>query len=131
MKELYNLNLSENTIKSMYEINPNIKNLTNVDIIKKIELLRKIGCKDNEIRNIISSNSIYLTTQDDDILSLIFTLKKLGFTCINILLDSNPYILNLEPFEIQNYIEKRIKNGETLEHIIDTLESDPYLFNDL
>lgn len=131
MKELYNLNLSENTIKSMYEINPNIKNLTNVDIIKKIELLRKIGCKDNEIRNIISSNSIYLTSQDDDILSLIFTLKKLGFTCINILLDSNPYILNLEPFEIQNYIEKRIKNGETLEHIIDTLESDPYLFNDL
>ena len=65
-----------------------------------------------------------------EILSLIITLKKLGFTCINILLDSNPYILNLEPFEIKNYIDNRIKKGETLEEIVDNLESEPYLFND-
>lgn len=131
MRELYNLDLSENTIKSMLEINPNIKNLTSLDIIKKIELLRKIGCKDNEIRNIISSNATYLTLEDDEVLSLIFHLKKIGFTSINILLDSNPYILNLQPFEIQNYIEKRTKSGETIEYIIDILETDPYLFNDL
>jgi hypothetical protein len=130
MKELYNLDLSENTIKTMYEINPNIKDLTDLDIIKKIELLRQIGCKDNEIRNIISSNSIYLTSEDNDILSLIITLKKLGFTCINILLDSNPYILNLNPFEIKNYIDNRIKNGENLEDVVDNLESEPYLFNE-
>lgn len=130
MRELYNLDLSENTIKAMYEMNPDIKDLTDLDVIKKIELLRQIGCKDNEIRNIISSNSIYLTSEDDDILLLIITLKKLGFTCINILLDSNPYVLNLEPFEIKNYIDNRIKNGETLEDIVDNLESEPYLFND-
>ena len=130
MRELYNLDLSENTIKAMYEMNPDIKDLTDLDVIKKIELLRQIGCKDNEIRNIISSNSTYVTSEDDDILSLIITLKKLGFTCINILLDSNPYILNLEPFEIKNYIDNRIKKGETLEEIVDNLESEPYLFND-
>mgnify|MGYP002625554896 CR=1 FL=1 len=130
MRELYNLDLSENTIKAMYEMNPDIKDLTDLDVIKKIELLRQIGCKDNEIRNIISSNSTYLTSEDDDILLLIITLKKLGFTCINILLDSNPYVLNLEPFEIKNYIDNRIKNGETLEDIVDNLESEPYLFND-
>ena len=64
MRELYNLDLSENTIKAMYEMNPDIKDLTDLDVIKKIELLRQIGCKDNEIRNIISSNSTYLTSED-------------------------------------------------------------------
>ena len=45
--------------------------------------------------------------------------------------DSNPYILNLEVFEIEKYINTRKNNGELLEDIIDDLDSNPYLFNEI
>ena len=50
---------------------------------------------------------------------------------LNILFDSNPYILNLEVFEIENYINSRLDSGEKLEDIIDDLDSNPILFNEM
>ena len=50
---------------------------------------------------------------------------------LNILFDANPYILNLEPYEIDNYIKNRLEKNETLEDIIDDMDSNPYLFNEL
>ena len=35
MKEIYNLNLSENTLKSMLELNPNLLNLSDAEIKEK------------------------------------------------------------------------------------------------
>ena len=61
-----------------------------------------------------------------------------GYSCVvyteetyNILFDANPYILNLEPFEIEKYINERKNNGENMEDIVDDLDSNPYLFNEL
>ena len=65
------------------------------------------------------------------LIDLINYLKKLGFDNLNILFDSNPYVLNLEPFEIKRYIENRLNNKESIEDIIDELDSNPYLFNEL
>ena len=131
MEELFKLGISEKTINDMLELNPNIKEMTNNEIVEKISLLKNINCSDNQILNIISSNSLYLNKTNDEIITMIKYLLNLGFDTLNILFDSNPYILNLEPFEINNYINKRIKNNETTKDIIDDLETNPYLFNEM
>lgn len=127
MEELYNLGISENTIKSMFEINPGINDLTNEEIREKEIILSKAGCSTNQITNIISSNSSFLNRTNEEIIKLISCLNKLGFV-LNILFDSNPYILNLEVFEIEEYIKKEQLNGKSLEEITNELDSEPYLF---
>lgn len=131
MKEILKLGLSENTINSMIELNVQLKNITNEEVIEKINLLRKINCSENQILNIISSNSLYFNKSREGILKLFNYLSDLGFELLNILLDSNPYILNLEIFEIDRYIMEREKKGENKEDIIDNLFSNPYLFNEM
>ena len=131
MEELFNLGISDTTIKCMIELNPNIKEMSSEQIKEKEIILEKINCSSNQIRNIISSNALYLDRTNDEVIKLINTLIKYNFKTLNILFDSNPFILNLEPFEIENYIQNRINNGEILEDIIDDLDSNPYLFNEL
>ena len=130
MQEIYNLGLSENTIRTMLELNPELKDITDQEVIEKRQILEKIGCNASEIRNIISSNSLFLTRTNGEIINLISRLMELGFDTLNILFDSNPYILNMEPFEVNNYINSRLDNDESLEDIIDDLDSNPYLFNE-
>lgn len=130
MEELFNLGIDDDTIKDMLEINPEIKDMDELDIIKKKYLLMHIGCTDRQIINIISSNPEYLSRFDEDILKLIQRLLELGFSSLNILFDSNPYILNLDDFEINSYVNQRIKNGEKLNDIVDDLDSNPYMFNE-
>ena len=128
MKELYNLEIDENTLLTMIEMNPEIKELTNEEVLDKINLLQIINCNKRQIKNIISSNSLYLTRLNTDIKKLINYLVSIGFKDLNILFEANPYILNLDEFEIKDYIDKRIKSGELLNNIVDDLDSNPYLF---
>lgn len=131
MVELYNLGISDATIKIMIEINPEIAKLTNQEIIKIEEMLKDINCSKTQIVNIISSNPLFLSRTNGEIIKLLSFLKEIGFTSLNILLDSNPYILNLEQFEIKNYINNRVSKGENITEIIDDLDSNPYLFQDI
>lgn len=131
MEELFNLGINENDINTMIELNPDIREITSKEINEKTIILNKVGCTDNQIRNIISSNPLYLSRLNKDIVELIKYLLEKGFKCINILFDSNPYILNLDSFEIENYINKRLQKNEILEDIIDDLDSNPYLFNEI
>ncbi len=131
MQELYNLEISENTLLTMLEMNPEIKELTSDEVLNKISLLKSINCSERQITNIISSNSVYLTRLDTDIKKLINYLASVGFKDLNILFDSNPYILNLDEFEVKDYIDKRIKSGELLSDIVNDLDSQPYLFLDM
>lgn len=124
MQELYNLEIDENTFLTMIEMNPELKELTNKEILDKINLLEIINCNKRQIKNIISSNSLYLTR----IQKLINYLVSIGFKNLNILFEANPYILNLDEFKVKNYIGKRIKSGEILSNIVDYLDSNPYLF---
>lgn len=128
MIELYNLGISENTIKNMIEIVPQIRNITAKEIMEKKILLEKINCSNAQIINIISSNPQYLNKTNGEINNIIQKLTYLGFDNLNILFDANPYILNLEPFEIDNYISNKMADGKSLEDIIDDLDSNPYLF---
>lgn len=131
MIEPYNMKISDETLKSMIEINPEITELTNQEIIKKVEILKEINCSKTQILSIISSNPLFLSRGINEIIKLLSYLQEIGFTCLNILFDSNPYILNLEPFEIKKYINNRINQGENLDDIVDDLDSNPYLFQEI
>ena len=131
MEELYRIGISENTIKNMLELVPYISEMSEKEIKEKELILKKINCDENQIINIISSNPTYLDKTNDIVLRLISKLKSYGFSMLNILFDSNPYILNLEVFEIENYINNRLDSGEELEDIIDDLDSNPILFNEI
>lgn len=128
MQELYNLEIDENTLLTMVEMNPELKELTNEEILDKVNLLEIINCNKRQIKNIISSNSLYLTRLNTDIKKLINYLLSIGFKDLNILFEANPYILNLDEFEVKDYIDKKIKSGELLSNIVDDLDSNPYLF---
>ena len=131
MEELFNLGISEKTMDNMLDINPYLKQITKDEILNKIQLLKSINCSDREIFNVISSNPIYLNQTNDKLVTLFNYLLSLGFSTLDVLFDANPYILNLDIFEIEKYINTRLNSGELLEDIIDELDSNPYLFNEI
>ncbi len=132
MKEiLKKIGISEKTINQMEEICPNIKDLTNEEVLSKIEILKNINCDDIQIRNIVSSNAMYLDKSNTDINKLINELRKLGFDNLDLLFDGNPNILNLDDFEVRKYIEDREKNGELLEDIVDDMSSNLFIFEEI
>lgn len=128
---LRKIGISDNTIEQMEEICPNIKELEAKEILEKIEILKNIKCDEIQIRNIISSNAQYLDRSNTDIEKLIKKLEELGFDTLNILFDGNPYILNLDDYEIENYIKNREDKGELLEDIVDDMSSTPYIFQEI
>ena len=128
---LKNLEISEKTINQMIEACPNIKELSEREILEKIEILKKINCNNIQIRNIVSSNPMYLDRSNTDVNKLIEKMNEVGFSTLNILFDGNPYILNLDAFEIENYIKERQKKGELLEDIVDDMESNLYVFQEI
>ena len=99
------------------------------DIIEKIKILKNINCSNRQIVNIISSNPLFLNRTNIDLKKLFNSLNIMGFTSLNLLIDTNPYILNLEPLEVEKYVKDRVDNGELLDDIIADLESNPYLLN--
>ena len=128
---LKSLEISEKTISEMIEVCPNIKELSEIEILEKIEILKKINCNNIQIRNIVSSNPMYLDRSNTDVNKLIEKMNEVGFSTLNILFDGNPYILNLDAFEIENYIKGRQKNGELLEDIVDDMECNLYVFQEI
>ena len=132
MKEiLKKIGISEKTINQMEEICPNINDLTNEEVLSKIEILKDINCDDIQIRNIISSNAMYLDKSNTDINKLINELRKLGFDNLDLLFDGNPNILNLDDFEVRKYIKDRERNGELLEDIVDDMSSNLFIFEEI
>ena len=131
MIELLELNISESTIKEMFKRVPELSDIDSKEIKEKIYFLERINCSNFEIVNIISSNPNYLIRTNKEIGAILEKIVSLGFKRLDFILDANPYILNLDPFEIDNYINKRISNGETKEDIIIDLEENPYLFSEV
>lgn len=130
MLEFYNLGIEEKDLLEMIKTCNEIKELEDEEIISKINLLKDLDCTNKQIRNILITNPFYLDRIETDILKLIKTLLELGFKDLNILFDSNPYILNKDSFEIEDYIEEK-KSEQSLEEIIDDLDSNPYLFDEI
>ena len=131
MKELINLGLEEKDLLNILEVDSTLKDISEEEVLEKINILKNIKCTEREIRNIISSNPLYLNRINKDVVNLLKKLNELGFSSISTLLDSNPFILNIDVFELDNYIKSRKELGDSLENIINDLDDDPYLFNDI
>ena len=121
--------LSKNTLSQMLDAAPDLKNLTSEEAEIRIQLLRDIGCSDRKISGIVSSCS-YLLKSISEIKKLFSTLNRYGFTNLNSLFFANPLILDLDSFEIEEYIKGRIERGETEEDVVNDLQDKPYLFQE-
>ena len=128
---LFELGISDNDIKNMLELCPVIKDMSDDEIKEKINILSYIGCNIRHIKNIIVSNPNYFDRINDDIFKLINYLNKIGISNIYLLFDSNPYLLNRDMFEIEEYIDNRRENGMTFEEILDEFESNPYIIDEI
>ncbi len=128
---LKSLGISEKTINNMIEMCNNIKELTSEEIVQKMKILENENCDRNQIRNIISSNAMYLDRTNTDVEKLINKLKEYGFEDLDLLFDGNPYILNLSDFEIERYIKGREEKGELLEDIVDDMSENLFIFDQI
>ena len=128
---LFELGIDINDIKNMLDLCPEIKDMDDDDVKKKIDILSFIGCNIRHIKNIIISNPFYLDRIDSDILELISYLKEIGISNIYLLFDSNPYLLNKDKFEIEEYIDSKIKLGLSMDDIVDEFESNPYIIDEI
>ena len=129
MKELYDIGFDEENIKNMLETCREIKELDENDIIKSIDVLKNINCNNNQIKNILISNPFYLCRSNGDILRLFELLVNLGLSDLNLLFDSNPYLLNKDEYEIKDYVDIELKKGKEINDIIDELESSPFIID--
>ena len=130
MDKLFELGINDNDLKFMLEHVPNIFDMSRKEICDKIDILKYVECTDRQIKNIIVSNPNYLDRIDNDILKLINYLKQIGFKNIDLLFDSNPYFLNYDVFEIEDYVNKRVMEGKKIEDIIDEIEDNPYIIDE-
>ena len=96
-----------------------------------INFLKKIGCDERIIKNVIMSNEQVLSRSMPDLEKLVAKLREIGLTDIVDLLDANPYILNLDAYEIDDYIKRKEESGESFDEIVDALESEPALFMEI
>lgn len=129
MLELYKLGIKESEIRNILAINPSIQNLSESEILKLIMLLKQINANDRIIRNIIISNPFYLNRTDTDIIKLIKTLTHIGLSNLDILFDTNPYLLNKDDFEIEEFINNKIQSYSK-EEIMDMIDNNPYIFDE-
>lgn len=131
MDRLFELGISDNDIKNMLEQVPSIMDFSIEEIDEKVEILKYVNCNDRQIRDIIASNPYYLDRINNDVLKLISYLKKIGFNSLNLLFESNPYFLNYDLFEIEEYIDKRRNDGMDILDIIDEIDSNPYIIDEM
>lgn len=131
MIELSNIGITTLELKEIMDMFPNLKFLTNEDILNNINFLKNIGCDERQIKNIILSNPSYLYRTIEDLTSLVNKLISLNILNINLLFESNPYFLNKDAFEIDDYIKYRLSIGRKLIDIIDEIIDNPYIIDEI
>lgn len=87
-----------------------------------LDLLLDVVYSCDVLKRIILSNPYYLNKDIDDVKNLIKKLKLLNVKRLDITLDSNPWILNLDCYEIDDFINKKKEEGLEIENIIDLID---------
>ena len=123
MNYLFNLGLNENEIKNIITTNNEVMDLSDEEIKSLISILVNVGCKDYHIKNIIIANPYYLSRSITDVNNLISKLSLLGITHLETTFDSNPWLLNKDAYEIDEYIKDEQFKGLSLDEIIDNIGS--------
>ena len=126
MEKLVELGISEEELKSMLELNANILDEPELNIL--IDILYLIKCDERMIKNILISNPNYLSRTKEDVVGLINELLGIGLNDLNILFDTNPYLLDLDDFDIEDY---KIEHNYSNEELVNLLEGDPFIFSEV
>lgn len=106
-------------INILMDSNEDISLVSDNSVNEIIKLLKDNNCSNNTIKNIFICNPFVITNNMIDTAKLINKLKELGFTNINLLLDSNPYILNISDKELEKLYNKKKDEGLKSSEIID------------
>lgn len=94
MDTLVRFGFSIEDIKNMMDSNQQIEKLDEQTIKEIIKILKDINCTEEEIKNILITNPFCLNIDINTIKELIRELKDLNIKKLNILFNSNPYLLN-------------------------------------
>ncbi len=121
MDVLIRFGFSIEEIKNMMDANGEIDTVSDKDIYDIIEILEKVGCQNQHIKNIFLCNPFVITRNVNDIHHLISKLYELGFTSLFSLLDFNPYLLNISDVELEKMIEDKKKEGLSKEEVFDSI----------
>ena len=118
MDYLYNLDLNENEILDIVDANGEVKDLSEEDIIKYIYILIDVGCTQKQIHNIVTSNPFYFSRDINDVGKFLRRLNSLNVSDLADVLDSNPWLLNKDSFELDEFLMKQ-RNTDSLDEILE------------
>ncbi len=118
MDYLYNLDLNENEILDIVDANSEVKDLSEEDIIKYIYILIDVGCTQKQIHNIVTSNPFYFSRDINDVGKFLRRLNSLNVSDLADVLDSNPWLLNKDSFELDEFLMKE-RNTDSLDEILE------------
>lgn len=123
MNYLYNLDLNENEILDIAEANGEVQDLSEEEMIKYIYVLIDIGCTQKQIHTIITSNPAYFSRDVDDVGSFLRKLKSYDVD-VSLAVEANPWLLNKDSFELDEFINEKRSLGIADDKILDNFIHD-------
>lgn len=122
MDALIRFGFSMEEIKDMMDTNDKIEETSDKNINELIEVLKAIGCTESQIKNIFLCNPFCLSKKVSIINSFIQKLKNMKCSFLSQVLDSNPYLLNIEIIDLEKWINMKKEEGLSNEEILDNIE---------
>lgn len=126
MEKLVELGITEEEIKDMLELNANLLEENELNIL--VDILYLLNCDEKIIRHILITNPLYLSRTKEDVVGLINKLFEIGLRNLNLLFDSNPYLLDLDDFDVEDF---RIEHNYSNEELANIIEEDPFIFSEV
>mgnify|MGYP004505441583 FL=1 len=123
MNYLYNLDLNENEILDIAEANEEVQDLSEEEMIKYIYVLIDIGCTQKQIHTIITSNPAYFSRDVDDVGTFLRKLKSYDVD-VSLAVETNPWLLNKDSFELDEFINEKRSLGIADDKILDNFIHD-------
>lgn len=123
MNYLYNLDLNENEILDIVEANGEVQDLSEEEMIKYIYVLIDIGCTQKQIHTIITSNPAYFSRDVDDVGTFLRKLKSYDVD-VSLAVEANPWLLNKDSFELDEFINEKRSLGIADDKILDNFIHD-------
>lgn len=122
---------NEDEVVELIELNPEIRNVSDDNINKLINILKNYKFSVSRLKNIIKSNPFYLSRDIDEVDALINKLLEKEIYNVGIIIDTYPLFLNYYDEDIDEFFD--LKSNEELnnDEIVELIESNPYLIDEI